>query len=226
MREQAADFDTPWKETLEQFLPDALALFLPGLHADIDWSQGYRFLDKELQQIAPEAAGGRRIVDALAQVWLNDGALEWLLLHVEVQGQRDALFPKRMFIYHTRLLDRFDRDVVSIAILTDTVKGWRPGRFTRGRPESLITFDYTAVKLLDWRSRWQELEASTNPFAVVVRAHLAALATRRDVSGRFGPKLALVRELYERGYTREQVIGLFRFIDWVMRLPREQDQAF
>jgi len=44
------DYDSPWKEALERFLPDFLALLFPEAHAGIDWSQGYEFLDKELQQ--------------------------------------------------------------------------------------------------------------------------------------------------------------------------------
>jgi Domain of unknown function (DUF4351) len=32
-------------------------------------------------------------------------------------------------------------------------------------------------------------------------------------------KLRLVRRLYERGYARQDVLELFRFIDWVLILP-------
>ena len=222
----AADWDSPWKEVLAAFLPDAIALFLPETHALIDWLRPYELLDKELQQIAPEGVGGRRVVDLLARVTLLTGAEEWLLLHVEVQGQRDAAFAQRMFTYHVRLLDHFNRDVISIAILTDAQPGWRPGPYERGGPASRVRFDYTVVKLLDWRERLSELEASANPFAVVVRAHLLALGTRRDRAGRFAPKLALVRELYQRGFERQQVINLFRFIDWVAGMPKPETARF
>lgn len=75
------------------------------------------------------------------------------------------------------------------------------------------------VKLIDDRAQREELAASPNPFATAVLAHLAALETRRDPAGRARAKLTLTRRLYERGYDREQIIGLFRFIDWIMRLP-------
>ena len=52
------DFDSPWKEALEQALPDFLALFFPEAHSGIDWSRGYRFRDKELQQVVRDAAAG------------------------------------------------------------------------------------------------------------------------------------------------------------------------
>jgi len=35
--EHPDDFDSPWKEALEQALPDFLALFFPEAHAGIDW---------------------------------------------------------------------------------------------------------------------------------------------------------------------------------------------
>jgi hypothetical protein len=44
------DYDSPWKEALERYLPDFLPLLFPDAQAGIDWSQGYEFLDKELQQ--------------------------------------------------------------------------------------------------------------------------------------------------------------------------------
>jgi hypothetical protein len=82
------------------------------------------------------------------------------------------------------------------------------------------------VKLLDYEQRWQELEASRNPFATVVMAHLKAQETRNDARERFSSKLYLTRRLYEQGYEREDVINLFRFIDWVMSLPEELEQDF
>lgn len=38
--------------------------------------------------------------------------------------------------------------------------------------------------------------------------------------------MRLVRSLFSRGYSREQVIRLFRFIDWIMFLPKELATSF
>lgn len=65
------NYDSPWKEALEHYLPDFLRLFLPELHAQIDWSHPPIFLDKELQAITWDAATGRRIVDKLVLVRLR-----------------------------------------------------------------------------------------------------------------------------------------------------------
>ncbi len=50
-------------------------------------------------------------------------------------------------------------------------------------------------------------------------AHLKANKTRVDDEDRKRWKLYLTKRLYELGYRREDIINLFRFIDWVMRLP-------
>jgi hypothetical protein len=86
-------------------------------------------------------------------------------------------------------------------------------------------FRYSILKLADWRERHDELETRENPFATVVLAHLGARDTRRDVHGRQTVKLALVRRLYAKGYSRERVLSLFRFIDWLLALPEAAEQA-
>ncbi len=221
-----SDYDSPWKEVLERFLPDFVAFFLPQAHAAIDWARGYAFLDKELQQIAPAAALGRRLVDALVQVWRHDGDEAWVLIHIEVQGQEEPEFARRMFGYYYRLLDRFDRPVASLAVLTDERAGWRPDQYRATLWGCTVEFRFPVVKLLDYRARRADLEASRNPFALVVLAHLTTQETRGDAARRGQAKLALVRRLYDLGYERETIIGLFRFIDWLLRLPDALEAQF
>jgi len=100
------DFDSPWKEALDRYFEWFLAFCFPQVHADIDWRRGYAMLDKELQQIVRQAEQGRRVVDKLVKVWLKTGEERWLLIHVEVQTQREKDFPKRIHVYNYRLFDR------------------------------------------------------------------------------------------------------------------------
>ncbi|WP_228008307.1 hypothetical protein [Microcystis aeruginosa] len=39
-------------------------------------------------------------------------------------------------------------------------------------------------------------------------------------------KLTLTKRLYEQGYQREDILNLFKFIDWLMSLPAELEQEF
>lgn len=113
------DHDSPWKEALERFFPEFLALLFPAIHAEIDWRAPYRSLDRELQQITGDADSGRRYADKLLDVRTCDGHETWVLVHVEVQGDAQAVFPQRMFQYNYRIRDRYDRAVVSLAVLSD-----------------------------------------------------------------------------------------------------------
>ncbi|WP_179048557.1 hypothetical protein [Nostoc sp. TCL26-01] len=57
-------------------------------------------------------------------------------------------------------------------------------------------------------------------------AHLRTKATNQNPESRLHWKLRLVRMLFEKGYNREEIIGLFRFIDWIMSLPEELANNF
>lgn len=131
-----------------------------------------------------------------------------------------------MYVYHYRIYDRYKRTVVSLAVLGDERSSWRPNQFGYSLWGSEVRFKFPSVKLLDYQQQWSALEASRNPFATVVMAHLKAQETRADRLRRFEWKLALTRRLYEKDYGREDVINLFRFIDWVMSLPIELEQEF
>ena len=61
-------YDTPWKEAVERYFPEFMGFYFPQAHSQIDWSQGYTFLEQELQAIAQDAALGKRYVDKLVRV--------------------------------------------------------------------------------------------------------------------------------------------------------------
>jgi hypothetical protein len=225
-RGAGADYDSPWKEALDRYFEPFLAFLFPQAHADIDWRRRYEMLDKELQQIVRAAEQGRRVVDKLVKVWLKNGEERWLLIHVEVQSSREGGFAKRMHVYNYRIFDRYDREVISLAVLADDDPDWRPSRYGYGRWGFRTSTEFPVVKLLDYAPHWQVLEADPNPFATVVLAHLKALETRRAPADRRAWKVRLVKGLYERGMGAEDVRQLFRFIDWIIDLPQGLDNLF
>lgn len=221
-----SDYDSPWKEALDCYFQAFLAFFFSDVHADIDWALGYESLDTELRQVIREAETGPRVADKLVKVWLRNGEERWVLIHVEVQSQYDSDFPHRMYVYNYRLFDRYNREVVSLAVLGDERPEWRPTQFSYGRWGCTAGITFRVAKLLDWAAREAELEANANPFATVVLAHLKTQETRTDTASRQQWKMRLVRGLYERGMAREDVARLFGFIDWLMDLPQELEDAF
>src|SRR5262245_11782675 len=217
-RRSRRDLDSPWKEALERFLPAFLAFFFPRLHEAIDWRRGYESLDKELQQIAHDARLRRKLADKLFKVWRKDGRERWLLIHVEVQGKKEADFPERMFVYSFRIYDRYRQLAVSVAVLCDDDPDWRPDRFAAEEWGCEIGLRFLTVKLLDFRGREEALERDVNPFAAVVLAQLKELETRGAPGERWRWKVRLVKGLYERGLSADDVRQLFRLIDWMLQL--------
>ncbi|MCX5980292.1 MAG: Rpn family recombination-promoting nuclease/putative transposase [Nostocales cyanobacterium LacPavin_0920_SED1_MAG_38_18] len=226
MSEVKADYDGAWKEGVEQYFEPFLAFFFPEIQAEIDWTRGYEFLDQELQQLIRESEIGKQFVDKLIKVWLNDGKETWLLIHLEIQSQVDTGFARRMFSYHYRIFDRYNQEVVSLAILGDSQASWRPQEYSYGRWGCRLSLQFPTVKLLDYQPRWLELEASDNPFAVLVMAHLRTQATTKDLTGRLRWKLSLVKRMYELGYSRDKILQLFDLIDRLMALPPNLDLNF
>jgi len=213
------DYDSPWKTILETYFEAFMRFFFPHAADDIDWSRPYQFLDKELQQVVRDADLGRRYADKLVQVWRRSGAEAWVLAHVEVQGEPEPDFAKRMFVYNYRIFDRYDRPVASMAVLADDRDGWRPDHYGYALWGSEMVNRFAMVKLIDFQDRLDAIAGSDNPFAVVTLAHLTARRTRHDDQARFSGKLQLIKSLYRRGWEREQILALFHFIDWLLRLP-------
>ncbi|NOT62605.1 MAG: DUF4351 domain-containing protein [Acidobacteria bacterium] len=220
------DYDSPWKEVLEQFFEQCFEFFFPEAHAAIDWSRGVEFLDKEMQQIVADAELGRRLADKLAKVWLRDGTELRVIVHLEVQGERQREFEERIYVYSFRSFDRYRCPVASFAILTDEHPNWRPSEFSYRALGTELRLKFGSLKLLDFAADWNKLAANPNPFAVVVMAHLKALETKRAPQLRYRWKLEIIKGLYDRGYSPLYVRQLMRFIDWVLRLPMELEPHF
>jgi len=81
---------------------------IPKIHADIAWGDLPEFLDQELQRLTPDASQPAGAVDRLIRLRRTcekgdrsggDTRSEdvWVLIHIEVQAQRDQGFEERMF---------------------------------------------------------------------------------------------------------------------------------
>ncbi|MBF0180750.1 MAG: hypothetical protein HQM03_12075 [Magnetococcales bacterium] len=223
---QSTEYDSPWKEILKGHFKAFLAFFLMEAHDDIDWQRDPEFLDKELDRITREAESGNRRVDLLVKVWLRDGDELWVLIHVEVQGSRDPDFAERMYTCQHRAYDLHRKPVIGLAILADEEPGWRPSTFGYERWGSGMHYRFHAIKLLDYLEDLPALEQSGNPFAIVTLAHLTGKQTRNHPDVRYHEKRRITRSLYHRGFDRQQIIDLYRFIDWVLHLPEAADDQF
>jgi hypothetical protein len=223
---ETAEYDSPWKEALEKYFPEFMAFFFPEAYANIDWSREYEFLDTEFQQIVRDAELGKRLADKLVKVWRRDGKPSLVLAHIEVQSQYEADFAQRMFVYNYRIFDRYELPVATLVVLADDRPYWIPNNFTYQLWGSQTSLQFPTVKLLDYERQWLSLEQNPNPFAVMVMAHLKTQSTRQKPNERLQWKLMVTKSLYQRGYTRQDILELFRLVNWIMTLPKELERSF
>jgi len=216
-KKSRADADGGWKDIIEEFTEEFFEFYFPEVHAAIDFDVGPKFLDAELREIVPDAEVAGREADRLIELRLKDGTIEWLLIHVEVQGYPDTSFAERMFIYNYRIFDKYHRDVISLSVLADSDPEFRPTEYQRDLLGCRQTFTFPMVKLIDYEPA--QLEASSSPFALVTQIHLEYLAAGGDPQKRFDARVALTRQLYDHGSSRNQIVGLYRFLGFLMRLP-------
>jgi hypothetical protein len=217
------DYDTPWKDVVTDHFPEFMAFYFPVAHAAIDWSRPHDFLDQELAALSRDAELGKRLADKLVRVHLHSGGEQWVLVHLEVQGWRDSGFAERIFVYHYRVYDRYQRPVGSMAVLADDSTCWRPSSFAYRLLGCEMRLDFPMAKLMDYAGRMEALLVDANPFALVTAAHLLTRQTTHRPHRRRMAKWRLTKLLYQRDWDRQRIINLYRMIDWMMRLPASLD---
>jgi hypothetical protein len=218
------DFDNPWKSIIELYFREFLQFFFPQIEVEIDWDRPIQFLDNELQKIVRDAESPKRYADKLVQVYRKDGQAALVIIHAEIQSQEETIFPLRMYTYNYRLRDKYNCPIVSLAILGDDSKTWRPHHYTDSLWGCTTHFEFPIVKLADYAQNWPPLEANMNPFAVVVMAHLKAKETRNKPNDRKDWKFHLITMLHHRGYSERDIMELYNFLDWLFNLPKDLEQ--
>ena len=227
VKKSAADNDNAWKEILdEHYFPDFMAFYFPKTHRIIDFKRPIEFLDKEFHKLNLTGEVGNKRVDKLVKVFLKDGSEKWLLVHVEVQAGVESNFAERLYTYNYLIFNRYHKDVITLAILTDDNKKFRPEKYEVKYPDTCLTLKFGMVKLLDYRPKIAELEKSKNPFAVITLTYLRLMEAKNDNAKKYFWKFTLIKSLYKKGYSQEEVRQLYKFIDWIVTLPMDLEEKF
>jgi hypothetical protein len=215
------DYDSPWKAAIDDYFPEFIAFYFPDIHANIDWQVGYEALDNEFQSIAQDADVGKHRADKLLKVNTLDGQSKIVYIHVEIQSQKDNDFEQRMFTYSYRIFDKYGQLPVSLAVLADTNKRWKPNQFKASEYGCQIQFTFPTVKLIDLAIDFETLTANDNPFAILTVAHILTKRTAKQPQARYDAKFTLIRMLYQRGWEKEEMIKFLSVIDSLMKLPTQ-----
>jgi hypothetical protein len=227
------DYDSAWKDVIEEHLEPFLAFFFPHIHADIDFSRSPEILSNELRRIVPSGKVGKRRADVLVKVFLKDGSQRCIcvFIHVEVQGTRKPDFMERIFVYYYRIFEKYREqgaEIISLAILTDEDVNYRPNEYYFERWGFEHRMKIPMVKIIDYatdRGLKEKLKASINPMALAVKVQLKSLETKKgNELERYDLKRQLIRQYFSHGFDGEYIRSLFNFIDLIFRLPESYDK--
>jgi predicted transposase/invertase (TIGR01784 family) len=217
-------YDKLWKGIIEDLVVDFLHYFFPTLCEEIDFSKGIEFLDQELIKLFPEADGDNRYVDKLLKVHLKNGTTKWILIHIEVQGYKDGTFSFRMFTYFYRILDRYQQNIIALAIFTDKYEDFHPKSYEYDYYGTTLNYGFNTYKVLEQKEA--DLVASENPFALVILAtQKAILKGKLDDEALKKIKWDIARLMYDRNYDKSKIQALFFFINRYIRFANEQNYA-
>ena len=219
----SVDKDGIWKDAVEQYLPLLLKRMMPELYQDIDFSQNFTYLDKELrdtiQVTLSEEHNAAKFIDTLVQVPLKTGKTQWVLLHIEVQGEGGDNISFRMILYCCLIFAHYRRMPVALAILTDK----RPSKETPGKFEfkeygTELIYKYNLFEVYNQRD--EELLDSDNPFDSFIYAAKKYSKYMKEDAQKEKLKylLRITRNLYGRGLNENDRRRILVFISRLINL--------
>ena len=72
----------------------------------------------------------------------------------------------------------------------------------------------------------RKLLKDENVFSLLILAFLGAVEKGETIDKKILFKVSLIKELYKRGYDREKILQLYKFIDWIFVLPEDATERF
>jgi len=216
--------DELWKGILEDVFDDFLRFFVPDADDHFDMKKEFIFLDKEFNRLFPPEKNtlGVRFVDKLVKVHLKDGDPRFILVHIEVQGQKgNEDLSTRMFRYFYRAKDKHNVSITAFAILIDAVKGYYPKPYKEDYLGTKLSYEFNSYKLLDQDEA--SLRANKNPFAVVALVVLLALKNKKiNDTDLKKIKLDLTKELISRNVGKAKHIKIMDFLTWYVNFENRE----
>ena len=163
------DHDRLFKELISAFFVEFVELLLPDIASYLDPQAAIVPLDKEI--FTDVTAGDKHEVDLVMKVKVR-GQDSFFLIHVENQSRRQTDFPRRMFHYCARLMEKYDLPVYPVVIFShDKPVQPEPDYYEVVFPgKTVLRFEYTVVQLN--RIPWRAYAAVPNPVACALMAKL------------------------------------------------------
>lgn len=228
------DHDRLFKELLITFIVEFIKLFLPKVAEYTDFSTK-EILDKEI--FTDVTAGEKHEADIIVKFRVNpEGLVQYkikgskksqlekdmyFLVHVENQFSSQTDFGKRMFIYFSRLYEKYGLNIYPIVVFSyDKPKKAAPSEHEILFPDlDVLKFKYKVIQLnrLDWR----KFLDTPNPVASALMAKMnIAKKDEPEVKARC---IAMMLGLQLDDARNQLLTG---FIDSYLKLDAQENQVF
>jgi hypothetical protein len=219
-KRQRQDYDNLFKNVLRDYFWDGLKIFLPELYEAADREYPVELLDKELQKVTFDLEGGANRIDMLAKIKLKNGESEFVLCHLEIQGNDSEVnLPRKMYRYKEAIDLLYDKEPVGIAVIT------------AGRPKNesvfyhsdtfgvKVTYEYKNFNVIYIDD--EILLAEENRIGLVLYAAKCAFISGKDETKKF-QYLRHISDLWnERGWSPHDKRMILEAVNYLIRLSDE-----
>jgi hypothetical protein len=228
LNKEISDQDALWKEFFTQFFKECILLLHPKLWAAVDWSVPPEFLEQELINSLRgrfRIKGKKKLTDKFVKLRLKTGEDCFVFVHLEVQGELEDVFVKRLFTYRSLIFLRYDiENVTTIVLFTGDKPSEKHKKYFTECFGSNITFNFNFCAILEQNEA--VLMKSNNPLAIAMLAGKYTAETKTDVQKRLFFKRKLFELAKKKGFSPEYLWDVLNFVYDYMVLPRKIDNEF
>ncbi|AOL35545.1 Rpn family recombination-promoting nuclease/putative transposase [Geobacillus thermoleovorans] len=213
MAKPRIDHDRLFKELLSTFFEEFLLLFFPNVYEHID-VRHLSFLTEEL--FTDVTAGEKHRVDLLVETKMK-GEEGLIIVHVEHQSYAQRTFPERMFLYFSRLFQKYRRRILPIAIFSYDEHHDEPSSLVVQFPFlTVLDFRFLTVELrkLPWRAYIRH----DNPVAAALLSKMGY-----NEKEKVEVKKEFLRMLVRLELDEAKQRLLFGFFETYLRLSEEEE---
>jgi hypothetical protein len=214
MSKNFIDHDRLFKELLTTFFEEFILLFFPKVFEELDF-RDLRFLTEEV--VTDVTEGEKYRIDLLVETRLK-GEEGLIVIHVESQAQYQRTFKERMFIYFSRLYQKYRRKILPIALFRYNTKHVESDHFSMDFPFlQVVDFHYLIVQLK--RENWRNYIRQDNPVAAALLSKMGY--TKRE---KIEVKIEFLRMLLRMELDPARLTLVTGFFDTYLRLNEDEEQ--
>ncbi len=208
------DHDRLFKEVIQVFFQEFMEAFFPEEYKHINFSTVH-FLEQEV--FTDILKGEKRRIDILAEVKVK-GEETIILIHVEPQSYFQDEFAERMFIYNSRLYEKYRKPILPITVFSYNENKELPTQFTIDVPTfRVIEFHYQQIHLINLN--WRKYIKQTNP---IVAAFLSKMGyTKKE---RLQVKMEFLRMIARLELDPAKTELIYGFFETYLKLTDKEEK--